>query len=419
MSGFANPIVGGGGGLVYPSVHSPNFNVANPMASPSPSWAILKNGLAYFFGLVITGGTIVGPNYVISPAGFFFYSGAPALGNLTGSIAALGGADLFGNPYRPGTWIYGPTNGSAAGLEVNAGDAGVVLAPPNSTSLTSDPQLIGSNANSGAANETEWALISSGIASGGQQAEIAAISEAADGSSPASVWLVFNGVTPALIATQSQITYGGAIALQQLATPANVIGYGLLYSNSNGNPAGETSAGVAGTFPLSQADIGTHAVGNTGTAGNITKAWPVPAGDGSPGTVYTVKALASLSIGQTTAETLTIGASIGGTLIPLATLGAAFNGSTLSAQYDIPLELVVMVDAGGANIPQIYLNGPLGITSANRLATSSANMSGHNNGSSWVKANPNTLAIYAIWGGAGGSQQNIQTIASRLYREGP
>ena len=80
--GFSNPIIGGGGALVYPSIHSPNFNIANPAASPNPSWAILKNGLAYFFGLVLSGGTIMGPDYVINTSGIFIYSGTPANGNL-------------------------------------------------------------------------------------------------------------------------------------------------------------------------------------------------------------------------------------------------------------------------------------------------------------------------------------------------
>lgn len=114
--GFANPIVGGGGDLVYPSIHSPNFNLANPMASPSPSWAILKNGLAYLFGLVLSGGTITGPDYIINTAGIFIYSGAPALGNLIGSWAGAGGADAFGNVFPAG---FNITTGTIAGTTLS------------------------------------------------------------------------------------------------------------------------------------------------------------------------------------------------------------------------------------------------------------------------------------------------------------
>lgn len=109
-SGCSNPLVGGGGALVYPSIHSPNFVIANPVASPSPSWAILKSGLAYFFGLVLTGGTITGPDYIFNTQGLFFYSGTPAAGNLIISLVGPGVvADPKGNTVKPdGLTIYGP-----------------------------------------------------------------------------------------------------------------------------------------------------------------------------------------------------------------------------------------------------------------------------------------------------------------------
>jgi hypothetical protein len=51
-SGCRNPIIGGDGTLVYPQIRSPNFNLAG-----KTGWAILKNGNAYFFGLVTTIGS--------------------------------------------------------------------------------------------------------------------------------------------------------------------------------------------------------------------------------------------------------------------------------------------------------------------------------------------------------------------------
>jgi hypothetical protein len=105
--------------------------------------------------------------------------------------------------------------------------------------------------------------------------------------------------------------------------------------------------------------------------------------------------------------------------VPLATLGASFNGSALSATYDIPLELTVTVNSIGANAPQITLSGPLGNTSANRLATNSANLAGHSDTQRWNPSDENTLALYAAWGGTGGSIQRIETLSSRLTRSGP
>jgi hypothetical protein len=166
--GFANPIVGAGGGLVYPSIHSPNFIVANPAASPSPSWAILKTGLAYFFGLNLSGGTITGPDYIINTSGIFIYSGTPATGNLIGSWAGASGTDIFGNIYPAGfnissgavsgttftgaNWIInaagffiysgtpsGPTGGALAEIAVTPEIAGAAGGVASSTHTFSPP----------------------------------------------------------------------------------------------------------------------------------------------------------------------------------------------------------------------------------------------------------------------------------------
>lgn len=111
-SGWGNPVVGGTA-LRIPAINSPNFNLANPGASPSPSWAILQSGLAYFFGLVLTGGTIVGPDYIINTSGAFFYSGTPAADNLSASIVpgAVFVTDPLGNQAYPGTATYGHAPG--------------------------------------------------------------------------------------------------------------------------------------------------------------------------------------------------------------------------------------------------------------------------------------------------------------------
>ena len=132
--GFSNPIVGGGGDLVYPSIQSPNFNIANPPLSPSPSWAILKTGIAYFFGLALAGGTITGPDYVINTSGIFIYSGTPATGNLIGSWAGASGTDAFGNLYPAGfnitTGAISGTTFSGADFIINSSGIFIYSGPP-------------------------------------------------------------------------------------------------------------------------------------------------------------------------------------------------------------------------------------------------------------------------------------------------
>lgn len=101
--GFANPILGGGGALVYPSIHSPNF------VTGVSGWDIKKDGSAEFDNLVIRG-TFDGTDWVINSAGEFYYSSTPAAGNLVYSNAQTGGTDGFGNAYLAGPTTYVTTN---------------------------------------------------------------------------------------------------------------------------------------------------------------------------------------------------------------------------------------------------------------------------------------------------------------------
>jgi len=57
-----------GGVLIFPQIQSPNFSIA-----AQTGWAIMSNGDAYFFDLVLNGGTIIGPDWVLNPSGFFMY----------------------------------------------------------------------------------------------------------------------------------------------------------------------------------------------------------------------------------------------------------------------------------------------------------------------------------------------------------
>jgi hypothetical protein len=327
-------------------------------------------------------GTFQAGNVIISPSGTVGYTAAPAANNMLYSDAPAAFTDSSGNAVLAGVTTYGKSGltyyalNQLPGID-KSGTFGAVTTVYTGTDMTawtagSQLNLLGSNLAALVANTIEIFAVSG---------------------------------TPVI-----RLSHG-----TNLASAA-----AFLTATATGGLSVENESGLTGGIPAVQADGSTNAVGNTSIAGDITTAWSVPAGDGVAGTSYVIRALATLTIGQTAAETLTIGADIdAGTLVPLATLGSSFNGSTLSATYDIPLELTLDVDAVGADTPQIYLNGPLGNTSANRLATNSANMSGHSNAASWTKAGAHTLAIYAKWGGAGGSVQTIQTIKSKFYREGP
>ncbi|MGH3121720.1 MAG: hypothetical protein ACRDND_11950 [Streptosporangiaceae bacterium] len=67
MSGYASPIIGGGGALAYPSIHSPDY------IPGSSGWSVNKDGSAEFADLDVRG-TFNGTDFVVNKDGIFFYS---------------------------------------------------------------------------------------------------------------------------------------------------------------------------------------------------------------------------------------------------------------------------------------------------------------------------------------------------------
>lgn len=110
-----NPVVGGTV-LRRQAVESPNY-------VPGVSgWAIKQDGSAEFNNMVVRG-TFNGTNYTINSAGEFFYSAAPAAGNLVESVTNAAGTDPFGNIYLNGHAAYGA--GFATSMQ--AGELGFYL----------------------------------------------------------------------------------------------------------------------------------------------------------------------------------------------------------------------------------------------------------------------------------------------------
>src|SRR5260370_29932643 len=84
-------------------------------------WSIFQNGDVEFnsgtFRGTLAAATFIGNDFIINTSGAFFYSGAPAAGNLVASIAPAAGTDAFGNNYLAGTTSYAATFATA----LNAG----------------------------------------------------------------------------------------------------------------------------------------------------------------------------------------------------------------------------------------------------------------------------------------------------------
>lgn len=79
-------------------------------------------GNAFPQGVKIFNGVFEGTDYEINSSGAFFYSAAPALGNLILSIAKAGGTDASGNAYLAGLANYTNIGGTFYAVVTNAGE---------------------------------------------------------------------------------------------------------------------------------------------------------------------------------------------------------------------------------------------------------------------------------------------------------
>ena len=365
-----NPVVGGTV-LRRAAIQSPNF------VTGSAGWQINQDGSAEFNNVIIRNGQVVS-----GTALYYSGTGLPAANTLIVSISAAAGTDSAGNAYFAGFTTYGKT-----GLTYYA--------------LNQLPQADAAGT-FGAVTTVYTAASQAGPWTAGTQLNLEASNHAA------------------LLADIAHI-YGlsGAPLLELHSGTGLLSAAAAMSANAQGILNIGAASGLSGAVPLTQTDLSTHTAPNDGSVHDVTKTWTIPASDAAAGTIYTLKGHLLVNTGQTTIETLTLGIDLNGTTTALATLGTAFNGGALNTSYDAAFELIITADAEGADTPQVALNATLADLSANRLATNSANMHGHANGLTFTKSSSNTAALYAQWGGAGGSAQNAHTDWSLLRREGP
>lgn len=355
------------------------YNGTPSASNPPIFWA--TSGTQDPFGNTI-------PSTVGAQTQFLVYTGAPAAGNLICAITPTNFTDTFGNQVFAGFNILTPFVAGQARLLNIAGGSG------QNAGILWKFSTVGQNT-----WQTGASIVTSGTTT---------VNAAADS-------FVQTAVTGGVIPSFNT----GELVLNSLAATPSTFALGQVFANAHGTVSIVEASQLSGAVPVSQVDVSTHSVGNVATAGDITKTWSIPGGDGAANTIYEIDTFVQFASGATAAETLTIGIDINGTLTPISTLGASFNGSALSTSYDMPVRLRLIVDAVGLNTPLVTLDGPIGDISANRLSTNSANMSGHSGATTFNKANANTIALFAQWGAAGGVGQNVQTLYSELIRKGP
>lgn len=117
---FSNPIASASGGLVFPSIHSPDYDPG------VEGWTINRDGTAEFSDMVVRGVLTIEN----SGEGIFVYAGTPALGNLIASVASTNGTDPYGNLYPEG--VAGENKGGFTARGDNSGTNYAIVAVPAS-----------------------------------------------------------------------------------------------------------------------------------------------------------------------------------------------------------------------------------------------------------------------------------------------
>lgn len=172
----------------------------------------------------LTTPTITGTDYIINSHGIFFYSAAPASGNLIASIAPYGGTDPYGNAYIPGIVSYGAGNAVAGMTLTTSGTQGAFEIQPEATyigaSASPIPAFFATTFNNGLTSEYVEAISQSGAPSAhpAAQSKVVLFSGSEDGTtSVPHMWLVA-GASGNMVA---DVTSKGIVAANPNVTNAD------------------------------------------------------------------------------------------------------------------------------------------------------------------------------------------------------
>lgn len=140
---FENPIVAGLK-LLIRAIQSPDYDQG------VSGWTINKDGSAEFNNLTIRG-TFLGTDFEITSAGVFFYSAAPALGDLVISLAFVAGMDQYGNQYPAGLQIlnHGGSGASGVAISYTLGAQPLIYFLSAVANIANDPALLVNSSGSG------------------------------------------------------------------------------------------------------------------------------------------------------------------------------------------------------------------------------------------------------------------------------
>lgn len=263
---FQHSIAGGQGNLINGSFQSPGF------VTGLTGWQVTRAGHFEANDAVIRGtinaGTFAGTDFIINAAGAFFYSGAPAAGNLIASIAPVAGTDSFGNAYKANIATYG-TGGSTSYVQLAPGNpANVIVATGDANEQT--PGNISAIISGAGASRLLVTRVKSPVVSTfpNGTARMDLFAAAVDNSGPAECHI-------------QVIDAGGVTAAHIFVTPTQIH----LASAPSLIDNIQSAGGITGKLPVQQTDT-TEITATAAAATTITNNWTVPANDAQAGTIY-------------------------------------------------------------------------------------------------------------------------------------
>jgi len=362
------------------TIARPQYQSQNYVPGVS-GWAIFKNGNVEFnsgtFRGTVTAGQFTGADFIINSAGAFFYSGAPAAGNLIASIASVSGIDGFGNAYLSGFTNYNNATGNKVQIE-----------------------------------SSRIFLIPSG-AVGAAAVSLAAVLSGVDG-------LQFTAPDPDGLHTQALLAvvsatngYGviqaanSVLNLKTSETPSAPANGTYLYVDAAGKLAQISQAGTAMQVPGTQLATFPAIAVTQATLNNLASA-TYPANDAEIGAVYELEVNGN-GIQGSTAQNLQVAVSFGGNTMATFTWGSGFAGTNAAFRWKVKIRIIChTTGAGGTWSSEI--EGVISGFNTN-ITNSVAAVSCESSGTTAVDTTANqTFALQAAWGSTTGAP----TLTSRV-----
>jgi hypothetical protein len=155
------------------------------------------------------------------------------------------------------------------------------------------------------------------------------------------------------------------------------------------NPSGQF-----GNIANGQSDINQNSVGNTTTAGNISKLWVINANDPQTGTEYIISCPFTGTMGAAT-EIFNVGYIINGTFHNLAPVQNLTATNNIVGHINIHFKITA---TGVGGTFQSWSEGTINDATQNRFATTSWNCNGMSTGQAIDTTSPNTVSVAIKWG---------------------